>query len=558
LKRRPAPTAAALAVALAVLVGCRADDGPRVGPAGSSAEHAPRRGGHLRFAATDTVSSLDPAIAYDELSFYPAQHLFDTLVGYAPVAPDSAPGVGITLVPQLAERWESSSDGLHLRFHLRAGLRYHDGAPIVAGDFKYALERILHSPDSPFAGFLTNIAGCAGLRDDPTKDCSGLRAPDPRTLEIDLQKRDASFLYVLAMKLATPLRRDYVERVGAAVRERPLASGPYQLTSWQQGRQLVLTRNPYYWDQTRAWIETITLLENVPHDVELLMFERGELDVCYQPASPDYLWFLSQPAWRPLIRRVQLMNVFGERMDVTRPPFADVRVRRALNYAFNKAHTLRLLQGTATAAHGILPPGMHGYDAALAPYPYDPERAKQLLAEAGYPRGFSVDYVTLAGDEPRKLAASLQADLDKVGVHLRISELAIPAYQDQVGKRGGSAMSFTSWIQDYPDPSSFFDARFHSRMISDQGSLNDSFYANPAVDALIDEARREPDAARRDDLYRRLERLLYDDAPWIWGYHRVAIEVVQPYLRGYAPHPVWIRDYSSAWLDLPAQGSARP
>ncbi len=531
-------------------------DGPRWEAAGGS---GPRRGGALRFSTVEAARGLDPAFTYDEVSNYLLQHLFDTLLGYRPAARAAREGLSeVELVPQLAESWQFSGDGLLLRFTLRPGLRYHDGQPIVAGDFKYALERVLRTADSPFGGFLSNIVGAAELRAGKAQECTGLRALDDRHLEIALVKRDVSFPYLLAMKFTAPQRKDHVERAGAELRSRPLASGPYMLASWKQGHRLVLVRNPYHWDRSRGFIDEITMLENVSRDVELLMFERGELDVCFQPMAPDYQWLLEQPRWRPHIRRVELMNVFAERMNVTRPPFDDVRVRRALNYAFNKQHTARLLAGTATIAHGILPPGMPGRDDALAPYPYDPERARALLAEAGYPEGFEVEYVTLPGDESRKLAASLQADLALVGVRLKIRVVALAAYFGSVLTKNGPPLAFTSWTQDFPDPTNFVDMRFHSSSIAEQSSTNDTYFSDPAADALMDQARGELDPQKRAALYRQLERLLYDAAPWIWGYHRVAIEVVQPYVVDYTPHKVWLRDFSSAWLDLDAAGRRVP
>lgn len=547
---------AGLVVGLVGASGCGSrEDGPRWRAAGAT---SPQRGGSLRFATTDAVLTLDPAIAYDEVSFYIEQHLFDTLVGYPPAGETSPPAAAanpaLQLVPQLAESWQLSDDGLHLSFTLRPNLRYHDGTPIVAGDFKYALERVLTTADSPFRGFLGSLAGAAELIEGKATECSGLRAPDDRHFEITLVKRDPTFLYILAMKLAAPQRKEHVERAGGQLRRQPLASGPYMLASWKEGQRLVMVRNPHHWDAQRGFLDEISMLENVPHDVEFLMFERGELDTCFQPAAPDHLWLHQQTRWLPFIRRVTLMNVFGERMNVTRPPFNDVRVRRALNYAFDKRHTTKLLFGTATAAHGILPPGMMGRDEALEPYPYDPARARALLAEAGYPDGFEVEYVTIPNDEPRKLAASLQADLAKVGVRLKIKVLSFTAYLSSVNTEKGPAFSFTSWTQDYPDPGNFIDARFHSSMISPEASVNDSFFTDPAVDALIDQARAETDREKRAALYRQLDRMLHEAAPWIWGYHRVATEVVQPYLRGYSPHPVWLRDYSASWLDVDADG----
>ena len=545
-----------LAVLASSHVACREPQSqPRWQAAGNL---TPRRGGALRFSTADSVNSLDPAIAYDEISIYMTAHLFDTLVGYAPAMPGGASGAATVLEPRLAESWQLSEDGKMLRFHLRADLRYHDGAPIVAGDFKYALERVLRMQDSPFGSFLLPVAGAEAVRQGRADHCAGIRVLDDRTLEFELTRRDASFLYILAMKFAAPLRREAAERAGAALRREPLASGPYQLVSWEEGQRVTLKRSPHHWDTRRGWLDEIVLLENVPRDVELLMFERGELDVCYQPPAPGYLWLHSQPAWRPHMQRTVMMNAFGERMNVTRPPFNDVRVRRALNYAVNKEHLAVLLHGTAEPAHGILPPGMFGRDDAIAPYPHDPGRARSLLREAGYPDGFAVEYATLTGDEPRKLATALQADLAEVGVRITIRELSLPAYLAAVGSRDGPGLSFTSWTQDYPDPSSFVDLRFHSRMITDQASINDTFYANPVVDGLIDEARGELDRTRRRDKYLSIEKILYDDAPWIWGYHRATVEVLQPYVKSYQAHPVWVRDFSYAWLDLDDKGRRVP
>jgi ABC-type transport system substrate-binding protein len=285
-----------------------------------------------------------------------------------------------------------------------------------------------------------------------------------------------------------------------------------------------------------------------------MMFERGELDSAERLSMPDLIWVTSQTAWQPYIKKSTMMVTYGSRMNVTKKPFDDRRVRQALNFAVNKQHSVKLLGGAAQPSHGMLIPGMPGYESSLAPYPYDPARARQLLAEAGYPNGFDVDYIVQADEEAERLATSLQADLAAVGVRVRLVKLSFATYASAIGAKDGPAFSKIGAIADYPDPTTFFDAKFHSRAIADENSANDSFYANPEVDQILDEARGEPDAARRDMLYREVERILYDDAPWIWDYHQQLIEVVQPYVAGYAPHPVWQRDYTSAWLDVGSTG----
>ncbi len=533
---------------LVLLVACNAGDrGPKWRPAGHA---TPRDGGSLRFATKDQVRTLDPTIEYEEVSSYAAHALFDTLVDY-----DGATAADpLRVVPELAARWSISPDGLEYRFALRDGITYSDGTPIVAGDFAYSLERALTTADSPFGAFLANVEGAADVLAGKAHHCAGIAAPDPRELVLRLVKPDAAFLFVLTMSFATPQRAAHVAEAGEQLRRQPLGSGPFVLDRWDEGERLVMRKNPRYWDASRVHLDTIVLYENIPRDTQFLMFERGELDTAERLAAPDYLWVIDQPDWAPYVQQRAVMNAFGSRMNVRKKPFDDRRVRQALNYALDKDHSLKLLNGAAVPSHGILPPGLFGRDDTLAPYPHDPAKARALLAEAGYPNGFDTDYVVMNDDEAERLASSLQGDLAEVGVRVHISLMSFSTYVTAIGKADGPPFSKSTWVGDYPDPTNFLDARFHSRMIADENSNNDSFYSNPELDALLDAARGETDPTKRAAMYHRAERILYDDAPWIWDYHQMMTEVVQPYVRGYALHPVWLRDYSSAWLDVGDDG----
>jgi ABC-type transport system substrate-binding protein len=518
------------ALVLVALVACTPrDHGPTWQPAGNA---APRDGGTLHIATKDPISSLDPTIQYDEISTIAVHALFDTLVGYAPAS--------VKLVPRLAARWVVSGDGLTYSFTLRDGLEYSDGSPVVAADFAYSLERARTTEDSPFGAQLTEVAD--------------VRAPAPNQLVIRLAHPNAAFINVLAMPFTTPQRKDHVMAVGREIQHTPLGTGPFLLDSWREGERIVLRKNPRYWDAANVHLDTIDWLENISRETQFLMFEHGELDTVDKLSTPDTLWLLEQPAWRPYIKHVAALNAFGSRMNVRVKPFDDRRVRQALNFAANKEHTVRLLAGDAVAAHGILPPGMPGRDDGLAPYPHDVAKARELLSAAGYPDGFDVDYVIINDEIADKLAGSLQQDLSAVGVRLHIKVMSLASFGTAIGERGGPPFSMYGWIGDYPDPSNFLDPKFHSRSISDESTTNDSFYANPELDQLLDAARADQDPATRAEMYRRAENILYEDAPWIWDYHAIATEVVQPYVRGYSPHPVWLRDFSSAWLDLDAQG----
>ncbi|MBA3539083.1 MAG: ABC transporter substrate-binding protein [Deltaproteobacteria bacterium] len=537
-----------LALALGLLAACdQGDRGPRWRPAGNL---TPRRGGELRYASKDQVRTLDPAIAYDEVSSFALHPMFDTLLDYEPD--------GVGLVERLAARWTLSPDKLVYTFELRDGITYSDGGPIVAGDFEYSLERVLRMPSSPFGAFLGDVVGAAEVIAGTATDCAGIVATSDRELVIRLARPNTAFKYILAMTFSTPLRRAHVVAAGEDIRRLPLESGPYMLAAWDEGERLVLTRNPHYTIPDRGYLDTITMLENIARDTQFLMFEKGELDTAERLSAPDLLWITSQPAWQPYVRQQPMLNAFGSRMNVRVPPFDSKLVRQALNYALDKQSSVKLLNGTAVVSHGLLPPGLAGRDATLAPYPHDPAKARALLAQAGYPDGFDLDYVVMADEEAEKLAASLQGDLAQVGVRVHIQLMSFATYIGAIGKRDGAPFSKATWIGDYPDATNFLDARFHSRMIADENSTNDSFYANPVLDRLLDDARAETDEAVRAALYRKAEAILHDDAPWIWDYHQLMTEVAQPYVRDGGPHPIWSRDYTRAWLDVDPSGRPVP
>jgi ABC-type transport system substrate-binding protein len=534
--------------AIAVACACGPTDrGPRFRPAGAA---TPRDGGALRFAITGQIRTLDPTIGYDEFAYFVLHPLFDTLVDFVPD--------GLDLAPRLAERWTVSPDGLVYTFELRAHIAFSDGAPIAAAHIKYSLERALATADSPFGRYLSDIEGAEAVIAGTAAACTGIIAETERRLVIRLARRNPALLGILAMPFATPQRPSHVMSAGDELRRRPDATGPFELVSWDEGHRIVLRRNRHYHDPARVHLDELVVFESIPRDTQFQMFERAELEAVDKLSAPDYLFVMSEPAWQPYLHRAVGLNAFGSRMNVRMKPFDDRRVRQALNYALDKRHTARLLNGTTVASHGILPPGMFGRAPDLAPYPHDVAKARALLAEAGYPAGFDVEYLTPNDDETENVVGSLQSDLAEVGVRVHITVMTWATYATAIGKPGESAFSLATWTADYPDPTNFFETPFHSRAIKPTDSTNDTFYANPELDAVLDAARQELDGDRRAAMYRRAERILYDDVPWIWDYHRVTTEVTQPYVRGAAPHPIWLRDYTSAWLDVGPDGSPVP
>jgi len=273
-------SASALIVALALAACNGPERGPKYKAAGRT---APYRGGTLHFSIIDGVRTLDPTIAYDEYSIYALHYMCDTLIGYK----SATAGKGTELVPQLAERWSVSDDGKVYTFWLRKGVTFSDGQPLVAGDFKYAIERVLTSPASPFIQFLVGIEGAQALVDKKATSLSGLKIIDDHRLEFHLVEPDASFPMILAMKMATPQKRSHVEAAGKNIRRDVLCTGPFTLASWNEGVEMVFDRNPRYWDKKLPYLDRLDMLTNVPRDTAFLKFESGELDTVDRPSSAD-------------------------------------------------------------------------------------------------------------------------------------------------------------------------------------------------------------------------------------------------------------------------------
>jgi ABC-type transport system substrate-binding protein len=239
-------------------------------------------------------------------------------------------------------------------------------------------------------------------------------------------------------------------------------------------------------------------------------------------------------------------------MNCEMPPFTDRRVRQALNYAVNKERTLKLINGRGIVAQGVLPPNMPGYNPQLKGYDYNPERAKQLLAEAGYPKGFRMPLWVIGDTDYRvKIGMSVQQDLKEVGIEVDLKPVAFAVFDEATGKRKEVPACIFGWVQDYPDPSDFLDVLLNGERITDQHCNNVSFYASKEVDALLKQAAETADPASRLRLYQDAEKKVVEDAPWVFLYHPVDYRLVQPWVKGYQMHPVWLVRYEQLWLEHP-------
>jgi peptide/nickel transport system substrate-binding protein len=537
-----------LALSPALLASCKE---PYTVPRFSGAGHStPQRGGTLRFAFDADLRTLDPAQAYDELSTAVVRHLYDALVDYNEHG---------DIVPQLAERFSQSSDGRVYTFVLRENLVFSNGTPLDAPAVVRSFERMLNPRKVPCPGtsFYHLIDGVDEFQEGRIPHIRGIAALDGRTLEFRLTQADQTFLNAMAMPFAAPIPVSVVDRIGNDEFARnPIGAGPFVLESWEAGSRVVMRRNPRYWDRTRPYLDRIVLELSLARHLQFMRFQRADIDHGhnYTLNTADYLMLTERPAWRPYLSREPDISMYGLAMNCELPPWNNVHVRRAVAFAIDRESIARSRNYRIVPLGGLYPPGLPGYDPNLpGAHTYNLERAREEMRLAGYPNGLAdeQEFWLTEGDAAVMYGQLLQADLQRIGIRLRLRFASFPVFLDTTQRRRAVGLSFGGWNMDYPDPANFIETLFHTRNIADEHAQNQAFYSNPQMDALLDRARVEPNRALRIRMYQQAEQMLVADAPWAFLFATTRIEVEQPYVHRGARSAVYPHDFRNTWLDLP-------
>ena len=476
----------------------------------AGAAGAPQKGGSLIIAYKDDLATLDPAIGYDWTNWPAIKMVFDGLLDY-----DS----GTTLKPRIAEAMPTvSEDGTVYTFKLRKGVKFSNGRELTADDVVYTITRVLDpKTGSPGAGFFVGIKGAQDFIDGKATSVEGIKALDANTVEFTLSAPDVTFLNKMAINFSFIVPKEEVEKAGENFGHAPIGTGPFTLKEWKSGESLTFVRNPNYFFEGLPYLDSITIQVGVAPDVALLRLEKGEIQMMGDPPpGADWARITSDAAWAKRIEKQPQVNTTYIAINTTMPPFDNLKVRQALNYAIDKQRIVQLLNGRATVANQILPPLMPGYDSAYTGYNYDPDKAKALLSEAGFPNGFETSIECISVDPQPKLCESFQQDLAKVGIKLTINNLAAPNVIDDAGN-GKTPLVWSgglAWTQDYPDPDDFY-APILGCDSNIAGGWNWSRYCNKDLHAKSVELLSMTDRNARLEAYKPLFKSLMDDAVWV-------------------------------------------
>jgi ABC-type transport system substrate-binding protein len=516
----------------------------------------------------DDFKTLDPAIGYDTSSWSGERAIFNGLLDYDGFT-TKLKGDIATDVPTPA------NSGKTYTFHLRHGVMFQ--APykreVTAQDFKYSWERMLDPATAgPMTGgpFWGGITGAQDFFNGKAKSISGIKVIDNYTLEVDLDTPNQAFLNIVAMPFGFVVPKEAVQAAGSDFAHHVVGTGPYMLDHWTPGQVIVLKKNPNYFG-TKPYLDEVDLQIGITPEVGILRMKQNQLDLPEPEVNmptAQYDQLKADPSWKGQLVTTPNVDIWYLAMNVNMKPFNDVRVREAFNYVVNKANQAKILGGRGIINNGIYPPPMPGYVNNYNPLHLDANgqdiaKAKSLLTQAGYGASNPFPTQTLvyakANADSDRLAASVQQDFKAVGVNVNLQGLAFNAFLDVTGKPNTTAFSYNGWIQDFPDPSDFYDPILScsSANVTANGG-NVAFFCDKSADSIADQARGNTNSSDRLKQYDQLQDIVASkDFPWVPMYSTVEANVYGKRVHGYRLHPVWPLVLTTIWV-TGASSSAAP
>jgi oligopeptide transport system substrate-binding protein len=482
--------------------------------------------------------SLDPALSTDVPTGRAVGYVFDGLTKFTPDA---------KLEPGLAERWEVSPDGMTYTFHLRRGVKFHDGTPFVARQVVRSWQRVLDPAVRGGRGWpLYPIRGARDYAEGRGQGISGLTAPNDSTVVIALTEPFAIFPKLLAMPVAAIVP----DSVPANFGERPIGTGPWKFAEWRHDDYLLFARNADYWDGAPK-ADSLRARIIAEPSTAVAEFESGNVDVLMIPQGEAEQWQANEERKR-LLQSVPALQLIYIGVNTTRGPLADRRVRQALNHAVDVNTIINsLVSGRGRRAVGVIPPTLEGADTTRTAYGFDVNRAKQLLAEAGHPNGIDVELWTPTTPIYVRIAEAIQGYLTAAGIRAKIVQRESAAARE-AARKGQTDLILKDWYADYPDAENFLYPLLHGANKGVGGNV--SFYGNAEFDRLVSTSRREQDAGRRAQLYRQADSIAYQDAPMIFLYFFNELYAVQPWIRNFKIPTIF---NGQRWTDVEIANAAQ-
>jgi ABC-type transport system substrate-binding protein len=462
-------------------------------------------------------TSLDAPLATDSPSATVVSHIMETLFEYTPDG---------RIVPNLVESFKFSTDRKTLTLKLRAGIKFHDGTDLNAAAVKFNLDRLVNPAIASSFAFL--LRGRVASVD----------VVDNLTVRLNMPTPFAPVLAHLTHSSVSMQSPAAIQKFGATYRDNPVGTGPFSFESWQKGQAVQLERNDAYWGK-KANVDKLRFLAVPEATTRMALVETGQAQVAVR-VPPQDVRRLDANVNIDVIRTPSVRTIFMY-FNQTKAPFNNVLVRRAMNHAINKADIVNfVLGGFGRASDAPISPGIFGYT-NMGSYDYNPELAKNLLRQAGYPNGFSF---TLSSPNGRylqdiRVTEAVQSQLRNVGINATINTLEWGAYlaaSNQPKDKNEFQVAMLGWGTVTGDADYGLYGLFHSSQQAPNG-FNRGFYSNSQLDKILDQARISTDPKARTTLYQSAMKLIKNDAPWIQLHSEQQVTAIRKEVSGVVVHP---------------------
>ena len=532
-----------LAVFMLSLVGC---DGGQKQPEAGGTPEAPdtvdsKYGGTLRFPLDQDPPGIDVQQSSMLETYSLGRLIYSTLVRYK----DDTTEMETELIEKMPD---ISPDGLVYNFKLKPDIKFSDGTPLTSKDVKYTFERMLKPETKAVNQWVFDIiVGAEEVQNGVTQELAGFKIKDDLQFEITLKEAYGPFIQNLAVACSSIYPAEAASKAGDDWRLNPIGTGPYKIAEWAHDQYILLEKNPYYFEKGLPYIEFIRR-DIMPDEATMTMeFENGNVDILTVPDT-EYPRLTADENFKHMLVETTPLNSYYYSTNFNVKEFQDKRVRLAIAHAIDNEKILtELLNDAGVISKGILGPGIPGFNPDNPGFEYNPEKAKQLLAEAGYPNGFKIENWQSKSETFYRRNIAIQAMLKEIGIDMEIQQMD-PASWRQARAEGNIPLHLGNWWADIPDPDNYMYTLLHSS----QNPLRSLHYVNPKVDELIMKARGLSDMNERIKLYKEAEKIaIYEDVALIPLFHIKEYYIVQPHVKNvkFTPLGVGTYNFRTMWLE---------
>ncbi|HET7036932.1 MAG TPA: ABC transporter substrate-binding protein [Thermomicrobiaceae bacterium] len=496
-------------------------------PSGSpaaAATSAPlgKAGGSVTFVRGADSDNLDPVTNDGNINIWVFMSIYDQLIKVA--------NNGLDLAPSLAEKWDTSADGTTFTFHIRQGVKFSDGTPMTVDDIKYSLNRAkTQKGDGDWTFTLAQVKDIA--------------SPDANTIVITLNEPWAPFLADISMFNSSVISQAFAQKIGEdKLNEQCMGTGPFALKAWNKAQNIILVKNPNYWQQGLPLVDQITLNVVPDSNSRILQVKGGQVDGDIGQNDVPLSSVADLKAQSDL-QVINFVSTYVNFVDINcrNAPLSDVKVRQALNYATDKESLIKtILYGQADVSNSFMPNGALYWNKDQTGYPYDINKAKDLVSQSSSPNGVNISMDIGSGNQlSQQIATALKSMWQPAGINLDIQQYEQAVATDRY-RTNKFELRLTGWTNDIIDPDELV-----SYAITPETNQNyHTGWVNQQAIDLAHQGEAELDPEKRRQIYYQIQKIHMDDAPFVYLYVLPYIDVLNKKVQGFFHHPMGQYDFT--------------